>query len=44
MPEYEAWREGLTSTAGWDIKYYKARSSCLHAIATGLAPRLHLHG
>ena len=23
MPEYEAWREGLASTAGWDIKYYK---------------------
>jgi DNA topoisomerase-2 len=23
MPEYEAWREGLSSAAGWDIKYYK---------------------
>lgn len=23
MPEYEAWREGLTTTTGWDIKYYK---------------------
>ena len=23
IPEYEAWREGLASTAGWDIKYYK---------------------
>lgn len=25
MPEYEAWREGLATTSGWDIKYYKVR-------------------
>lgn len=24
LPEYETWREGLATTAGWDIKYYKA--------------------
>ncbi len=25
MPEYEAWREGMSdgAAAGWDIKYYK---------------------
>lgn len=23
MPEYEAWKEEIGSTSGWDIKYYK---------------------